>query len=415
MTRKAFLQKYWTRFAASLTLAALIVYTLYHVFWSTSGSLLTTPVRMISDPRSIGGVGWLFREESVLTSERAGLINDLSIGGEKIGKDLPLTEVWYGVEGEELAAKQTELDMLNRMISVLEDSLLPPHTALTRAELFRRSAFADYAMLRRAEITGDWSELRRLEDSMLTMLNRYTILTDPASSVETALQELRAARNSLLTGTPVTFTNNQQSGYFYDRTTVDGYESLFQPSALQTLTVDGFSKLIASPPAENGFAVGKMVYTYRWDIAIPITVAASLELCVGDTYTVQFPENGGRELQMQCGQLITAADGSRAIAVMTSTEVPSDFSYLRSQRVEIKLGDREGYYIPASALQVKDGVEGVYIFENSAVYFRRVEVLYRGDGYCIAAEQGERGDEYLALYDIMVTSGRDLYEGRVFQ
>jgi hypothetical protein len=56
----------------------------------------------------------------------------------------------------------------------------------------------------------------------------------------------------------------------------------------------------------------------------------------------------------------------------------------------------------------------VYIFKDSTVYFRRIEVLYRGDGYCIVAEQNGR-EGYLALYDLLVTSGENLYDGRVFQ
>jgi hypothetical protein len=65
-------------------------------------------------------------------------------------------------------------------------------------------------------------------------------------------------------------------------------------------------------------------------------------------------------------------------------------------------------------LRTVDGVEGVYIFKDSTVYFRRIEILYRGDGYCVVAEQNGRED-YLALYDLLVTSGEDLYDGRVFQ
>ena len=40
MTRKAFIQKYFWRFASSLALLGLIVYTVYHVFGSTSGGLM---------------------------------------------------------------------------------------------------------------------------------------------------------------------------------------------------------------------------------------------------------------------------------------------------------------------------------------------------------------------------------------
>ena len=71
--------------------------------------------------------------------------------------------------------------------------------------------------------------------------------------------------------------------------------------------------------------------------------------------------------------------------------------------------------VPASALHEVSGVEGVYIFKDSTAYFRRVRVLYRGDGYVIVA-QNDNGDEaYLSLFDILITSGKDLYDGRVYK
>ena len=43
------------------------------------------------------------------------------------------------------------------------------------------------------------------------------------------------------------------------------------------------------------------------------------------------------------------------------------------------------------------------------------EDIRDGDGYYIVAEQGDRGDDYLALNDIIVTSGENLYHGKVYQ
>jgi hypothetical protein len=83
--------------------------------------------------------------------------------------------------------------------------------------------------------------------------------------------------------------------------------------------------------------------------------------------------------------------------------------------VEITVGSCKGYYVPEAALQNVNNVEGVYIFENSTVYFRRIEILYRGNGYCIVAEQSEGDGDYLSLHDVLITSGKDLYEGKVYQ
>ena len=119
-------------------------------------------------------------------------------------------------------------------------------------------------------------------------------------------------------------------------------------------------------------------------------------------------------MNLVCMRIVSGADG-RSIAILQANETPTGFSYLREQHVEIEVDFCKGYYVPEQALTEQNGEIGVFIFENSTVYFRRIEILYRGDGYVIAAEQGERGDSYLALNDIIVTSGKNMYDGRVYQ
>ena len=184
--------------------------------------------------------------------------------------------------------------------------------------------------------------------------------------------------------------------------------------ALADLTVSGFSELIAEKPVTNteGTAIGKMVYGYDWYLAMQIDRASADLFAVGERYTLTFPENRDRELTLTCSAVLTEDDG--AVLVLTTYDIPTEFTFYRHQRVEITVGEVNGYYVPESALYVVDGVDGVYIFEDSTVRFRRIEVLYRGDGYCIVAEQGDRGKEYLALHDILIVSGGNLYDGRVY-
>lgn len=414
MTRQAFLKKYLFRFAVSLTLLGLIVYTLYHVFASSSGSLMTTPIQRTTDYRVISGKAYLFREESVLTSPREGLVNDLAQSGAKISRGVALTEVWEcpTQTREELQAR---LDDLNRLIGILEASRLPTGTPLSQAGSYRDTATSDYEALRTAIENGDWTSVQGLETSLLTLLNQYACLTDPNSGIDQTLTNLKDARAKLLTGTPLTLKNDKASGYYYDRGFVDGYESLFTLDALNTLDAARFAELTSAEPQSpmGGFSVGKMVYGYEWSLAIAFDAASSAFLTANETYSFRFPENRDRELTLVCTKLIPT-DENGAIAVFTSNEVLTDFTYLRMQTAEITVDACSGYYIPESAIHTVDGVEGVYIFLDSTVHFRRIEVLYRGDGYCIAAEAGGRED-YPALYDILVTSGKNLYDGRVYQ
>jgi hypothetical protein len=414
VTRRAFLEKYFVRFAVSLTLVGLIVYTVYHVFGTSSGSLLTTPARRITDMAIIDGEGYLFREEKVLTVSSPGIIRDLAQSGSKVSRGGALVQVYQGYDTEVLASTQLALERLEGMIAVLEESRVADGTTLAKAEAYRKDAVAAYRTICASSARGETSGIAALAERMLVLLNRHASLTDPEFDIDAMQKELVAERDALLLGDGKTIYNEEQSGCFYRYDAVDGYETLFTPETLQALTAEGFAELKeAQPITPQGFAVGKTVHGNRWYLAVGFDGDAAEFVAEQGAYTFTFPENRDKEIGMYCQRIVEADDGG-IVAVFASDEVPTDFVWKRSQTVEITVGSTTGYYVPDAALHETDAGTGVYVLDGSTVYFRRVEILYRGDGYSIAAEQGDRGD-YLALNDLMVTSGEDLYDGRVFQ
>lgn len=412
MKRSDFFKRYFVKFLVALILVGVIVYTLFHALGGSSGALMTTPARMITDTQLLGGEAYLFREETLLEGYSEGLVEDLVNSGSKVGKGVCLARVWTDCD----PALQKQLDRLNRMISVLESGQTEVGEPAINAQRYKQEADALFLQIKQELARGNDAAVPALEDRMLVCLCRVASLTGKGESVVQTLEDLRSQRTALLHGRTTAVYNSHASGYFYNRSYVDGGEELFTAEALDGLTVAGLQTLCQRYSEQQGeqFSVGKMVYSYDWYLAIAYESSVEGILEAGDAYDVTFPENGDTVLTMTCTRVETD-DTGRTLVILHSNENPTSFDYLRAQRVEIEVGQCKGYYIPAQALTVQNGVEGVFIFENSTVYFRRIEVLYRGDGYCIAAEQGERGDDYLALNDIIVTSGTNLYDGRVFQ
>ena len=418
MKRKKFLQLHIGRIALTFLLLCLIIYTCYHALWSSSGSLLTTPAKTISDTRLIGGDAWLFRDETLLTVPKAGLVNSVAVSGSKVGKNTALTEVWVGTPVEELEEKQKELDLVNRTIDVLEAGLLPEGTPVSKAEGYRTEALNELSKIRMAIKDGDWGALSQLEDALLTSLNRYGALTGEADAIYQALERAKAERDALLSGNKTILTNTESSAYYYGLSQVDGYETVFTEAALESLTAESFAALKAADRwSGEEYAVGKLCYGYSWHIAVEFSEASEDLFEIGGVYTVSFPENDGMELELVCERLLGNGSGG-TVAVLRSDVTPSDFRYLRSQKAEITVGSTEGIYIPRQAYLSLNGVDGVYVFEDSTVRFRRIRVLYEGDGYLVAALNDDTPDHeiaYLGLNDLMVTSGKKLYDGKVYQ
>ncbi len=415
MTRKEFLKKHMIKFSAGLLLVGLIVYTVYHIKGASASDLMTVPTREITDLRLMSGDAYIFREEQLLSVDGVGVVNDLVKSGYKVSKNQALSEVWLGYSSSlEQRMVQLRLEQLDREIAVLENSKVSGSATLTQAEQYRQEAIALHLSLQQSLHAGDWSSLSASSDEMLALLNRYGLLTGKLEDIDRLLQEKKQEKSALLKGTCVTLTNDERSGFFYDRTHVDGYESFYTPAVLEGLTPEGLDELktLAPKSSENTTTVGKMVYGYTWYIAVELWGDPSL-FSVGEVYDIGFSGERDRKISMSCESVNAGADG-RFVAVFSTSDLPAGFSYTRVQKVEITVGSTTGYYIPESALVELDGVDGVYIFKDSTVFFKKIEILYRGDGYCIAAEQGERGEDYLALYDILITAGKNLYDGKVY-
>lgn len=420
MKRKAFLKLNFGRLALTFLLLCLIIYTCYHAVGNSAGKLLTTPARTISDVQLIGGDAWLFRDETLLAvdADAAGLVNSVAVSGSKVAKQAALTEVWSVSRLENLEQKQAELDRLNRTVSVLEASMLPEGTPISRADGYQKDAMDQLLQIRMAIRSGDWSRISQLEDGLLTDLNRYGILTGDEEEIKTALATAKAERDALLTGTKQTLVNEESSAYYYGLSEVDGYETLFTEAALEGLTAETFAALKTAEQVSSGekFVVGKLCYGYSWRVAVEFSQDCLDLFLVGGVYRVTFPENDGLELDLTCERLMNNGSGG-TVAVLRSDVTPASFRYLRMQKAEITVGSLAGIYVPEQSYVSLNGVEGVYVFEESAVRFRRIRVLYRGDGYLIANLTDTDPDHaipYLGLNDLMITSGKNLYDGKVY-
>ncbi len=402
------------RLLMTLALLGMIVYTVYHVVGSSAQGLLTTPAREITDVQILSTQAYLFRDETVLTVESGALVQSVATSGTKVSRQAELARI-YAYSGDDLAARQAELDLINRHLSILEASIPPQNSTLADAQKWRAEARACYLDILRAVQSGQTVGIEQTQDEMLALLNRYQAITEDSTAVREQLAAIRAQLGTALGEHAQVIRNERSSGYFYDRTCVDGYESFFSTSALSSLTVSGFDALTATTPVVSAerTAVGKMVYGYEWYLAIRLDAPLADYFKEEGRYEMTFSDNGDRTMVLTCDRVLTE-ETNGAVVIFRSQDYPADFQFLRVQNVKVETDYIKGYYVPDSALQTVDGVEGVYIFENRTVRFRRVNVLWRGDGYCIVAQKGDQGEDYLNLNDILITYGKKLYDGKVY-
>ena len=419
MNQMRYIKEHAGRIGLTVLLFCLIVYTVYHAVGGSAGSLQTTPVRQVTDTALVTGEGWLFRDETILTVPQNGLVNTLAKSGTKVGRNTKLFEVYQTGETD-LSDTQTRLDALNRQIALLQASLLPEGDKLSAAAGYRDEAMKKLSDIRAEIRSGKWIGVGDAEEEILVALSRYGSLLSSEDGIRTALEQLIAERDEMLTGEKQTVSNESASGYYYARETVDGLEERFSVTALEMLTGETFAELQnAEPIAGDALAAGKICYDYRWYLALTLPADMGGALEVDTTYTVRFPENRDRELTLTCTDLRDAGDGNGTVLVILRSDVtPADFSFRRCQTVELTTGESSGLYIPEQAVVTRGGVTGVYVFNSGTVNFRRIATAVARDGYLLAAGEDpdpENEVPYVKLNDLMVLSGKNLYDGKVYR
>ena len=380
------------------------------------GNVLTTPVRRITDTRITSAQGYLFRNEEVLSTENAGLVDALVENGTKVGKNVSVANVWSVPQtGEELASAQLRLTRINRIIRILEDSRLKPGTPLSEANKYRTEYTALYREISAAAASGNLDRIPVLEEQLLVALNRYVSLVGETDETLAHLASLREEKESLIgAASSVEIKSETSSGLFYDSGYVDGFEGIFTTQALESLTPDALHTLAESTPTTpEGQTVGKLVYGYEWYLALELSASVAEGFREGKGYRFTFPENDNAEATLTLTNKVAGTD--TVLAVFVCESHPNDFLFYRKQTVEITVGTSDGFYIPESALVTQNGVTGVYVFEESTVRFRQAEIIWRGDGYAIAALPGDDSLTALQENDILIVSGKDLYEGKVYR
>ena len=409
---KAFLPKV----AMFIFLAIVFVYTAYHLvnlFLSEDIETIISGVTTESD--SVSGTGYVFREEILFTSGTAGAVDYFVADGEKIGVGQQIANV-YGVSlsSDGILAKRM-LFLTDKQISLLEKSVISGAEVTDLASL-RKDAGDTYYKILNLISERDTSELAVQTENMMVTMNKMNVLTDGTSSVTKSLDALRAQRESYLVGEHMPQTSHK-SGYFYY--TPDGFESRFKPSALEDMTANEFYSLVHyyenTEPKIDSAVYGKLAETTVWYFAMPLSQKRAAALVDGNDYRLTFKENNNTTLTMTLEKRIEANSREETILIFKCNRLPDNFILDRCQNAEIEISSMDGIYVPLSAMKRVNGVRGVYVLRGSVVHFRKVDIIYNGADYCLVAESGEaEGNyEYLGTNELIITNGKNLFDGRI--
>ena len=191
---------------------------------------------------------------------------------------------------------------------------------------------------------------------------------------------------------------------------------------------DGFLRLASSSADSRVLndACGKMVHSAAWYIAVATDKRTASAYKEGASYDVLFPYSGSLTLSMRLDRKIMQTDLDTVVLVFESKELPESFDYSRTQTVQLVTKTHAGIRVSTDALRILDGVTGCYVLDGTHVVFKKADILYRNEEFAVCNvpynsvkenrdDKAFISDEYISLYDTVITAGEDLYVGKVLQ
>lgn len=435
---KATLKRLFSSLAFRLLIVVLILYTVYHCVAAFSDRVTTDVVTSGVDRITLRGEAVILRDETVLTVTGGNHLCSYPIeSGAKINATTTLAELYATyADSDEREQTQAALLALDRQIALAQK--LPTADMLSSLPSLQASAREQLLFNNRLASTG--SSLQEVRDGafeLLLSLNRIDALTGQSGSSSVLIASLRAERQKLLmagsyTAQTVTLKNlgsESTGGYFFYAGTVDGYEQVFSRAAMSEMTVEQFEALLQATPRTYGngvTVVGKLVDSYAWSIALPVSYDVIERVEEGEAYDVVFRHENNTTVSMVLDRIISSAADGKAILVLSASAMPQNFSYTRFSEVEVILDEISGYRVPETALTTLDGRDGVYVLDGGRVTWRDIRIVSRGEGYALVytptkAERESETDDtyhydrYLGIRDVVITEGDDLYDGKYIE
>lgn len=408
----------------AVILAVILSLCLYMVIQFTrnsSAQVSTQRTQTITDSSYMYLEGYVFRDEDTVNAKEGSVVYYTVRNGEKVGVSQPYAMLYSssGLSAGDVSQTEARLQNLSERISLIESGL-KQNVSGSDLSTISKDIFAQYYAYVNSVIDGDMSLADKAGESLLSSMVEYSVGTG-GQSANTLINDLQSERSSLLSslGSASVLSSTEGFNFMYSS---DGYESIFSSSKLEGLTPDGLLQLSKSQPEQSDDRViGRRIYSPKWYIAIPVNEATYLSFSEGAVYDVTFSDSDGVTIDMRLERIcIDENNEDNAYMLFSSYDLAYAASFSRTQSVRIYMGSTSGYRVPMQAVYDGEQYDYVYILVGNMVELRRVSIKGAGNGYYIVSTYEEdvvdnvsREIPYLKINDLLITSGNDLYDGKL--
>ena len=368
--------------------------------------------------------GVYMRDESLVYDTGTGVLSFENDDGTKVGKSSVIARRY---KSENDSAYLRRIEALKSQIAVLESAEKLVGTDSSQLEAISIQINESHSDMISAVLECDYTRARAKQNALLEAMCKREITMQDSDGYSDKKSELNSEINrlqSLISGS-VREISAGNAGYFVSN--VDGYEGEISYNDTEKMTEEKISGIVEAPKKSTGSGViGKLIADYHWRVAGVIGADDVQGISPGDTAELRVGSDGKRFRVTLISKQITDAD--KAVCVFECDRIDPVVVAGRTARFKLIIDSYGGLRVSRKALRYNDKEErGVYVERGQTIVFKKVDVLYWADDDVICRQNVLKkydgvsededveqvvDDDYLKLYDIVVTEGKDLYDGK---
>ena len=385
---------------AVVTLLGIEGYRYFH----RSVSVSVAYTGQVSDSLSV--TGWVVRQETPLPDTSGTLLRQVQ-EGEKVHAGQTVAMAYASKSALEVVSRLEDTELKLQQLQFARSSFLDSDAALKVDSDISDSILR----LHIATADGDYATATQEMSAMKTAVLKRSYSYESLEQIDQAIAQTRSDISSL---------QNQLSGATSVKTNVAGVYSGSTDGSEEALTPDFLTDVTPArlDALSTGSAVksaGKIITDNTWYFAANIPAQQARELQVGQEVTLRLSKGLQQDTPAYVQSISAEEDGQVAV-VLSCTRYISQVTLLRHQQGEILLREYKGLRVPSAALRMdEEGSLQLFCRLGAYVCSKPVDLVYRGDGFCLVrSAQGAADERILRQGDLVISTARALTDGMIF-
>lgn len=385
---------------AVVTLLGIEGYRYFH----RSVSVSVAYTGQVTDSLSV--TGWVVRQETPLPDTSGTLLRQVQ-EGEKVHAGQTVAMAYASKSALEVVSRLEDTELKLQQLQFARSSFLDSDAALKVDSDISDSILR----LHIATADGDYATATQEMSAMKTAVLKRSYSYESLEQIDQAIAQTRSDISTL---------QNQLSGATSVKTAVagvysgstDGSEEALSPDFLTDVTPARLDALSTGSAVKSA---GKIITDNTWYFAANIPAQQARELQVGQEVTLRLSKGLQQDTPAYVQSISAEEDGQVAV-VLSCTRYISQVTLLRHQQGEILLREYKGLRVPSAALRMdEDGSLQLFCRLGAYVYSKPVDLVYRGDGFCLVrSAQGAADERILRQGDLVISTARALTDGMIF-